>query len=169
MLPILLSHEFRSDLVLLTTVLPAISMTAVHYLYLQPRKRRKIRDRLATLRQDNAEFIAQRRQAALEARTLLGEQVRKKASAEARKHGLVIVQAYYGKLDSFPNPPADADGALPSETLPSSAEDESVLEDAQAPWWDVQIPLQALVNQSQLIIPGGRAKVSSLFGKHSRP
>ncbi|KAN0065729.1 hypothetical protein ACQY0O_000859 [Thecaphora frezii] len=171
-LPILLAPEFRSDLVLLCTALPAVGYTALHHLYLDPRRRRRITDKLATLRRENAEVIEKRKEAAIEARQVLRDQAIKKAAAEFQKGGLVIVQAWYGRKRDFPELPqrteeewyevwtaekqqtsADAPDAKPGQ----EGEEESV--------WDVRIPLQALVSRGQLIVPGGRPK-SNILGFH---
>ncbi len=82
MLPIMLSREFRSDLVMAFTVVPAAAYTALHYGYLEPRKHADCGTRLGDLRSANAELIAERREAALEAREVLRDQACKRARQE---------------------------------------------------------------------------------------
>jgi DnaJ family protein C protein 11 len=91
---------------------------------------------LAALRERNAERIANRRREAEEAQRLLRLSVERKINAERERHGLVIVEALYGKI--------------PQRYVANSTCDEV---------FDVTIAIQALVHDSQLIIPGGRSKV----------
>jgi DnaJ family protein C protein 11 len=69
----------------------------------------------------------------MEVQQMLADQVRRRTSTEKAKDGLVITAAWYGAND-------DPDNQL-----------------------DVRIPLQAAINNSQLIIPAGRSK-SGLLG-----
>ncbi|EPQ31114.1 uncharacterized protein PFL1_01303 [Pseudozyma flocculosa PF-1] len=170
MVPIQLSSEFRSDLVILFAALPAAGYTALHHLYLQPRKRRRITDKLAHLRRDHAEVILQRRTAAIEACEVLRDQALKKAEAEMRKGGLVIVEAWYGRREAFPPPLEGSEEELGQvwkrerehSTVPAAVLDGTVPDEVV---WDVRIPLQALVNKGQIVVPGGRPK-SNILGFH---
>lgn len=181
LLPITLSPEFRSDLVLLFTVLPAAGYTALHYGYLEPRKQRRLRNRLGELRAQNRELILERRTAALEARAVLRDTAHKKAALELRRSGLIVLEAWYGRLDSFPPPKftglrvgeelqlaveqlwssPTSSSSVPDEG--ASAEEQGEVELGRETCWDVRVALQALVNQGQLIVPGARSK-SSLLG-----
>ncbi|SNX83748.1 uncharacterized protein MEPE_02455 [Melanopsichium pennsylvanicum] len=188
LLPITLSREFRSDLVALCSVVPAVTYTALHYGYFEPRKQKRLKNRMGELRKQNKELILERRQAAKEALEVLRDQAVKKAQGELRKGGVVILEAWYGRKDSFP----------PSRFLPSSSTFRrgNVEEEASKIWaeeranlsssnttgaereidndnmdlttelyWDVKVPLQALVNKGQIIVPGSRSK-ANLLGFH---
>lgn len=151
--PIVLSPDFRADLMAALTLVPAVGMTALHYGYLLPRRRRKIADKLRLLREENNETILERQQSARGAREILRDQAAKKVRAELDKDGLVILQAWYGSLSAFPPAPENWDEAKQVWADPSS-----LTEDADGATWDVRVPLQAMIQKGQLIIPGGRAK-----------
>lgn len=172
LLPITLSPEFRSDLVVLFTVVPAAAYSALHYGYLEPRKQKRLKNRLGELRSQNQELIIERRQAALEALSVLRDQAIKKATFELRKLGLVVVEAWYGRRESFPlskfSPTSfsldDAERVWEEEKANPLTPAEAIDLEKET-FWDVKIPLQALVNKGQLIIPGGRSK-ANLLGFH---
>ncbi|KDN39079.1 hypothetical protein K437DRAFT_259186 [Tilletiaria anomala UBC 951] len=177
--PIVLAPEFRSDLVLAFTAIPAATVTVLHYYYILPGKRRRIESKLQELRKDNEEMIRERRETALSARNLLREQARKRWMFESSKAGFVVLEAWYGKRSAFPPPrqgdpdqlehdiweaaggptiEADSVGANSIPTTASTGE-------ANLEYWDVRIPLQAMVAKGQLIIAGGRPK-SHIMGFH---
>ncbi len=172
--PVVLSREFRADLFAICAIVPAASMSALHYYYLQPRKRRRIETRLQDLRRENREMIRERRQAAASALDLLRDQARKRWQAESRRGGLVIVEAWYGKESAMPLPRPTRDpeqlerdvwdSASAAEAANLDMVEESA-DDVEAAYWDVRIALQAMVNKGQLVIPGGRTK-ASILGFH---
>jgi len=163
--PILISPYFRSDLVVLFTAVPAVAYTVLHYGYLVPSKRKRISRKVAELRSESRELIEERYRAAIEAKALLRDQARKRAVSERNRGGLVIVEAWYGARDTFP---ARREGS-PEELLDlvwaqqsgeaaAALNTEGVDVTSLPPHWDVTIPLQNLVTNGQLIIPGGRPK-----------
>ena len=167
--PIQISPEYRSDLVAAFTVVPLASMLAVEHLYLKPMKRKRISTKLADLRKQNSGLIHERRTAAREARDVLREAARKKADQERRRDGLVVLEAFYGKKDTWPQM---ASHGSPEELFAqvwSSAQDQGQDDGADAGereeqmWCDVRIAVMILVSKGQLIIPGGRHK-SKILG-----
>ncbi|KAK0546126.1 hypothetical protein OC846_005406 [Tilletia horrida] len=165
--PILISPYFRSDLVVFITVVPAVAYTALHYGYLVPTKRKRISKKVAELRSESRDLIEERYRAAVDAKALLREQARKRATTERNRGGLVIVEAWYGARSSFPAPrdaspeelldlawSARAGQQAPAPELGTEGIDIESL----PPVWDVTVALQNLVNNGQLIIPGGRPK-----------
>lgn len=82
------------------------------------------------LREEHADYLAQRKAEADQAQMILTDSARRKMKAEESKQGLVIIEAWYGKKDG---------------------KHEDLV--------DVTIPVQALVNDSKLTIPGGHSKV----------
>ena len=91
---------------------------------------------MAALRERHAEHIANRKREAEEAIRLLLPSVERKIEAEREKDGLIILEAWYGNIFSL---------------------NEEVLLNERS---DVRIPVQALVHDSQLTIPGGYSKVN---------
>lgn len=191
--PITLSNQFRQDLIVACTLIPSLSFLTLHHLYLVPRKRKGISNRLERLRKENKEMIRERRKGAKEARMLLLDQAKKKFEVEIKRKGLVVVEACYGKRELFgPRPQegtdlnqlakdvwreefekAERDQRIEEENGDVNQEervrdyDEIVVkndENEEKQIWDVKIPLMALINNGQLIIPGGRPKVSRKKG-----
>lgn len=93
--------------------------------------------KLAALRELHAEYIENRKKEAIEAIRLLLPSVERKIETEKVKDGLVILEAWYGNISSLRDVPLN--------------EKKDVA--------DVRIPVQALVHDSQLTIPGGYSKV----------
>lgn len=165
--PIILSPNFRPDLAMSAALVPAVLMACSHYFYFKPKQRRTAAKRLAKVRNERMAEIEQRRTSAEQTRELLRPQAWKRAEAELTRDGLVIVQAYYGRRDAFPtlvdidlSRIKDKKEILPLVQRKAEHNDTNV---NQPLWWDVQVPLQMLVSQSQLIIPAGRSK-SKLIG-----
>jgi len=138
-IPILVSPEFNHRIIFWGTILPIITMAAVEQIILIPRRQKKKAEKLVTLRERHAEHIANRKREAEEAIRLLLPSVERKIEMEREKDGLVILEAWYGNI--------------------SSLNEEVLLNDVI----DVRIPVQALVHDSQLTIPGGYSK-SNIMG-----
>lgn len=132
-MPIVLASEFNPRLVLWATILPLCAVTALDMGYAKPKKRRERQAKLKELREVHAEFIATQKKEAQEAIELLRESTNRKTLLEQDCDGLVIIEAVYGNLQA----------ALELGLVT-----------------DVTIPVQALVNNSQLSMPGGHSKVS---------
>lgn len=170
-LPITLSPTFRADLVAAATMVPAAVIALSHYLYFVPRRQRIHAERVAKVRRDNLGAIEQRRVSAEQTRELLRGQALKRAEIEFDRQGVVIVQACYGAKHHFPPPTPVAAEACTNKTellaLVARPIDvpHGVFSENQPLWWDVRVPLQMLVSQSQLVIPAGRSKV----GTHTDP
>ncbi|CAG8593717.1 2002_t:CDS:10 [Acaulospora morrowiae] len=142
-IPIQISSEYNHKFLLWGALLPVVTMFAVERAVLMPRRKKKAAERLATLRERNAEHIANRKREAEEAIRLLQPTVGRKLEAEKTKeNGLVILEAWYGNLSRAEEPS-------------SSPSIEGI--------FDVRIPVQALVHDSQLTIPGGYSK-SNIIG-----
>ncbi|KAG0230083.1 hypothetical protein BGW41_002617 [Actinomortierella wolfii] len=136
--PIVLSHDFNPRLAFWAAVVPTCAATAIELGYIRPKRRRERAEKIAELRRVHADFIANQRKEAEEAIALLRESTARKTKAEQDKDGLVIIEAFYGNLD--------ADPALGLVA-------------------DVTIPVQALVHNSQLSMPGGHSK-THIMGFH---
>ncbi|KAK4048082.1 hypothetical protein OIV83_004952 [Microbotryomycetes sp. JL201] len=139
-LPIVVASAWDSRLIVALTAGPTVAVLATEHFVIRPRKRRKAATRLEELRKEHADYLEERRRDAEEAARLLQEHARKKTGSERAKHGLVIEMARYGVMK------------------PNQAENDSERRNI-----DVTVAVQALVTNSQLVIPGGRSK-SSLLG-----
>jgi len=140
-IPILVSPEFNYKIILWGTILPIITITAVEQVILMPRRQKKKAEKLAALRELHAEYIENRKREAVEAIRLLLPSVERKIESEKLKDGLVILEAWYGNISS-------------SRDVPLNEKKDVA---------DVRIPVQALVHDSQLTIPGGYSK-SNIMG-----
>lgn len=171
-IPVVLARSPRADIAIVSTAVPLAGLFALETFYLGPANRRKVSNRLAELRRDNFDMIRQGRQGATEGVRVLKGQARKKAAAERSKAGLIILDAHYGKEDALPalSPIQDAEemdrlvwGRSSAPEADDSEQSDAAEDVPQAYtefelFWDVRIPVQALVSNSRLIIPGGRSK-----------
>jgi DnaJ homolog subfamily C member 11 len=89
-------------------------------------------------------LISARKREAEESQRLLRPTVERKVASERAKDGLIIVEALYGNLRAL------RDGLT-----------EKNVEEV----FDVTVAVQALVHDSQLVIPGGRSKVREDQGR----
>lgn len=167
--PIILSPKFRADLVAGAALVPALAIAGSHYLFFMPRRRRATSERLQAIRVERMADIEQRRSSAEQTCALLRPQATKRAEAEYARHGLVIVQALYGRRDAFPpSIHVDTTTINNKDKLMALIHEQNGMrisgpDENQPLWCDVHVPLQMLVNQSQLVIPAGRSK-SKLIG-----
>lgn len=112
------------------------------------------------MRSDHAEHIAQTRREALEAVELMSRSVSNKVAAERERGGLIILEAHYGLASAFtergirrhrPRPASNGGGDEKDDEAHEDEEDEEVV-------IDVTVPVQALIANSKLSIPGDRSK-----------
>lgn len=68
-------------------MIPAVSMIALNHYYLAPRKSKKVKDRILELREENAEYIQEKKKEAEDAILLLREYVMKQVEIETRLNG----------------------------------------------------------------------------------
>ncbi|WWD18942.1 hypothetical protein CI109_103398 [Kwoniella shandongensis] len=144
-IPILLAERLDPTVLLFSALLPAVSYAGLYRYYLLPRKKERLRERVKELREENKEFIVQKKAEALDAIGLMERSVAQKVAQEREKNGLIIISAHYGLATSF-----TPRGIKSSE----KEEEEEVI--------DVTIPVQALVQDGRLYIPGGKGKFNLL-------
>lgn len=101
--------------------------------------------RVKELREEHADFIAEKKSQAEEAISILERPTSLKVAQERAKHGLIIISAHYGNVASFTARGMRENGS-------------EVGSEGAVAYIDVTIPVQALVGDSKLVIPGGRAK-----------
>lgn len=157
--PIMLSPQFDVKLAFWAAVIPICASLALDKLYFSPRRKRRLAEKLAQVRAANAEALEQRKKDAEDAVRIMRDSVIRKFEAEDGKNGLIIVQAIYGKLPSSSLAPAKS---LSIQGLRSMLESSTTAETPHgAEYIDVTVPVQSLVNNSQLHISGGHSKVSA--------
>ncbi|WVR07398.1 hypothetical protein IAU60_004439 [Kwoniella sp. DSM 27419] len=139
-IPILLSERLDVKVLFFSTIIPALSYAGIYRYYLLPRKARRLQDKIKEMRDENKDFIGQKKAEALDATSLLERSLQSKIASERERHGLIIVSAHYGLATLF-----TARGFKESD----KGEEEMI---------DVTIAVQALVQDSKLYIPGGSGK-----------
>ncbi|KAH9897035.1 DnaJ-domain-containing protein [Cubamyces lactineus] len=131
-LPIVLSREHNNSLAFWTVVLPSTALALVYYFRVRPRRRKQriqfLHDARRQLREEKSELLRQWKETV----SLLQDTAQRHMRAEETCDGLVILEARYG-------PSEQEEGTEGLEV-------------------DVTVPVQALVNSSQLYIPGKRSK-----------
>ncbi|KAI7865902.1 hypothetical protein BDF14DRAFT_1875404 [Spinellus fusiger] len=138
-LPIVLSHGLDLKTALGAFFVPTTLVLALEYVFLAPRRRAALKEKLVALREEHRDYLEARKQEALDAQYLMQEiGDRKRRQEERKEEGLVITQALYGHLEAL-NDSSDSDQVI-----------------------DVTGVVQTLVNESRLTIPGGHSKVISV-------
>ncbi|KAK9768464.1 hypothetical protein K7432_000875 [Basidiobolus ranarum] len=131
-LPLILSPEFDIRHTFWAIILPSAAFYLLDRTWLSPRRKRLAIEKIEFLRNHHNEYLEERKKEAVDAMRLMKESATRKQQQEEAKNGLVVGQALYGNFDS-----------------------ENELDIA-----DVTIAVQALVNNSQLIIAGGHSKAN---------
>src|SRR6185312_2620118 len=98
----------------------------------------QLSSKLAAIREYHADLISTRKREAEESQRLLRPTVERKIASEREKDGLIIVEALYGNLRIL---------------------NDGITKENEGEVFDVTVAVQALVHDSQLVIPGGRSKV----------
>ncbi|KAJ3036554.1 hypothetical protein HDV00_002576 [Rhizophlyctis rosea] len=171
-MPIILSPQLDWKLAIWASVLPVSTAVAIDWLYLGPRRKRDLAEKLAHIREENAEALAQRKKEAEEAIRLMKDSLTRKMEAE-RKNGLIIIEALYGKLPPSKyrkSSPFSAEGlrtmfeSSPSfSNIPDHLANETTAGEEKKEYADVTLAVQALVSGGQMRISGGHSK-SSIIG-----
>ncbi|WWC63149.1 uncharacterized protein I303_105749 [Kwoniella dejecticola CBS 10117] len=139
-IPVLLSERLSPTVIFCSTVIPAVTYLGAYRYVILPRKKRRLKERITELREENKEFIVQKKAEALDAVHLMEREVEKRAKMERDRNGLIIVSAQYGVSSSF----------TPRGIKGSEKDEEEIV--------DVTVPVQALVQDGKLYIPGGKGK-----------
>lgn len=144
--PLMLTHIPTARAGALAIFTPLVIAFFLEAILLEPRRRRKRIIQEEKRRKQQEIQIAQAKARALADCRLMTDEVNRKREAEEAKGGLVILQAFYGRHP-------DSAGEIPIEM------DEADLSDRV----DVTLPLQYMVQNSQLQVPSGTTK-SALIG-----
>jgi len=127
--PIMLSDALSPSAVFYGTVVPLVAYWSFKVLVVNPFKLKEHEEDLQMKKEKYAKQMADKRREAEEATALMEESYRRSVETEQNKKGLVILNAWYGKLISTERSDIDSPAVI-----------------------DVTIPLQCLVNGSKLIL-----------------
>ncbi|TDL24635.1 DnaJ-domain-containing protein [Rickenella mellea] len=133
LLPIGISNQYNPQMALLGTVIPTVAFLLADHFILKPKRIESRLARRRAVRQEFKDQISEKKRQAEESNLLLRDVAKRHTQAERDGDGLVILHAVY---------------------VPVEARDQPVLGLSV----DVTIPLQALVHNAQLYIPGNRPK-----------
>lgn len=86
-IPILLAERLDPFILLGSTLIPAVAYASIYKLYLLPRKKRALKDRVKDLREEHKEFIRQKRQEARDAVDVMERSVEAKLAQERDRNG----------------------------------------------------------------------------------
>jgi len=145
--PVMLSHLPALKPALIAMVAPFALAFIIEAILLEPRRRRKRLAQEEKRRKQQEQQIAAAKARAQADCRLMADEVNRKREAEEVKGGLVILQAFYGRHPE-----------MAAEFEMEDADDEEL-----SCRVDVTLPLQYMVQNSQLQIPSGTTK-SALIG-----
>lgn len=129
-IPILLSDELNFVAVFYATAVPAVFYFALQKLIVQPYLRRKKLEEEESEESSRSQETALRKAESERQVHLMRESVDRKVVAETSKHGLIVIDAWYGKLVT------NGDQQLPPQKVVN-----------------VKIPLQNLIENSTVQLP----------------
>lgn len=140
-LPIVLcpASEANHDAAALATIFPWLAYCAVEFGYIRPRNRKKRRQAAARRHKELKKLIPKKREESEQAIQLMFDQVQRRQAREEAQDGLVIKKAEYGYI-----PPKN-------KKAKNGFTDPKVI--------DVTVPVAALVDRSQLVLPQNTVKV----------
>jgi len=121
------------DIAALAVIIPWVTYCGIEFGYIRPRERRRLRLELSKRQRSLRELISKKKYESQQAINLMGDQVQRRQAKEETQGGLVITRAEYGYI-----PPLD-------RRVKDGAAEKMVI--------DVKIPVAALVDHSQLVIP----------------
>ncbi|KAJ5708908.1 hypothetical protein N7493_010242 [Penicillium malachiteum] len=146
-IPVILcpAQQATQEAAMLATVVPWLAYCAVEFGYIRPRDRKKRRQAAARRHNELKKLIPKKRAESQQAIELMADQVLRRQAREEAQDGLVITKAEYGYVPGS------------SKKLLSKFPDPRLV--------DVTIPVAALVDRSQLIIPENTVKFQ-IIGFH---
>jgi DnaJ family protein C protein 11 len=134
------ANEATSGAAALAAIFPWLAYCAVEFGYIRPRDRKKRRQAAAKRHRELTKLIPKKREESLQAIELMSDQVQRRQAREETQDGLIILKAEYGYIPPVNKKPKN--GFTEPRVI------------------DVTIPVAALVNRGQLVIPGKSIKVS---------
>lgn len=138
-IPVILMPHRHHDAAVLATAIPWLTYCAVEFGYVRPQNRKKRRQAIARRHRELNKLIPQKRDESAQAIELMSDQVQRRQAREESHGGLIVTKAEYGYYPSQNKKPKKG------FTEPRAI--------------DVTIPVAALVDRGQLVIPQDRVKV----------
>ena len=139
---IALSDSMDIATILYATILPLGIFACVKVLALSPYLRHRREKEIRSRREAMTKEMTEKKREAEQAIDLMTASIQRVMSIEQARHGLIITEAYYGRLFDTSNHPI--------------TEDSKVI--------DVRIPLQVLVKDSKLILPAtSKAHITGFY------
>jgi DnaJ family protein C protein 11 len=144
-LPIVIcpADQANHDAAALAAAFPMLAYCAVEFGYIRPRDRRRRRQAAARRHKDLKKLIPKKREESEQAIELMFDQVQRRQAREEAQNGLIIKKAEYGYIP-------------PTNKKPKNGFTEPRI-------IDVTIPVAALVDRGQLVIPQNSIKVRSIL------
>jgi DnaJ family protein C protein 11 len=142
--PLMLTHIPTLSASLVAITAPMAIGFILEAILLEPRRRRKRAEQEAKRKKEQEALIAANKARAAADCRLMADEVNRKREAEETKGGLVILQAFYGRHPDEAGEDLDENEELNCRV-------------------DVTLPLQYMVQNSQLQVPSGTTK-SALIG-----
>ncbi|KAJ5507298.1 hypothetical protein N7527_009441 [Penicillium freii] len=136
------ANESTNGAAALTAIFPWLAYCAIEFGYIRPRDKKLRRQAAARRHRELKKLIPKKREESLQAIELMTDQVQRRQAREEAQQGLVILKAEYGYI-----PPVN------KKPKSGFAEPRVI---------DVTIPVAALVNRGQLVIPGKSIKFQIL-------
>lgn len=133
--------NFNWDVAAAAVIFPWLTYCAVEFGFLRPRERKKRRRLISRKHKQLKKQIPKKRADSAQAIELMAEQVHRRQAKEDAHNGLVVIKAEYGYMSS-PNKQNKGYDPADYEMI------------------DVTVPVAALVDRSQLVIPRETIKVS---------
>lgn len=143
-LPIILcpADQANHDAAVLATLFPWLTYCAIEFGYVRPRDRKKRRQAAARRHKELKKLIPKKREESEQAIELMSEKVQRRQAREEAQGGLIITKAEYGYT-----PP-------PNKRPKNGFTEPRVI--------DVTIPVAALVDRGQLVLPQNTVKVRQI-------
>jgi DnaJ family protein C protein 11 len=149
-IPIIISHDLSVNVLFWGSVIPISAAYLINQYILIPYHKNDLQRKINIIKTANSDILSKRKKEAEDSINLMAETIQKKIDIEKQNNGLIIIEALYGnakllkKMKKLTYKQSKPNKPLPEEII------------------EVTIPLQAMVNKSQLHL--GSYSKSSLIG-----
>jgi len=149
-IPIIISHDLTINVLFWGSIIPLSAAYLIDQYILKPYYKNDLQKKINIIKTANSDILAQRKKEAEDSIKLMADTIQNKIEIEKQNNGLIIIEALYGnakllkKIKKLLYKQSNSNKPLPNEII------------------DVTIPIQAMVNKSQLHL--GSYSKSSLIG-----